>query len=496
MSLSNTEANSGTSPSRSGGSSIRLPPISFLSRTNENETGIPAIGLSIGQRPFENQQPQSQQRDSEAPNLQRSAGPGAFANDNNEDAKRMKLPTPHVLGLYPGQSGSSSAHTEENNQFQLSNPPPDGQKTTQVQQENDLADSAANDESYQLQHHLNHHHNGSKKYSRQYQHHHYPHLHLHKSQSEDDNTGEKRVSKTQIEGPIKKVRGLSILNKEALQRILREVYPQRHHLGTIIYNPTTSWETLQIEQLHGLQEHDKQRLLEIRGSYLERTKETFFLEEVSYIPVLPPLSETYINCFLEVKIPYRFIKSFVEDFTAGRIQRRRELWGGLSGIYTDDSDLLSVLCHLGLFDDNLDLTESNSAWTKEDLVRPLKVHHDEEGVELLDLSVTLLLLPTLKEYHGFHRNGLNSRSWVGDSPHDGLSFSVFNVKWETYVTSTGDRNLSKLAQKENLLDRLVEQKLIQEGQGWKFDCKYFKDLQEKYKKHELPKEVDEASNGA
>lgn len=229
---------------------------------------------------------------------------------------------------------------------------------------------------------------------------------------------------------------------------------------------------------------------------MDRVKELYTAEPVAYIPVLPPLSEAYINSFVEVKIPYRFVKEFVLQFTAGKVQRKRELWGGTAGIYTDDSDLLSVLCHLGLFDDNLDLSETNTSWKKQDLVRPLRVQQDVDGVELLDLSVTILLLPTLKKYRGLYRNGLNSRTWDGISPHDGLSYSVYNVKWETYEISASERNLLKLTQKENLSDSIAERTIVQNGQGWQFNYKYYRELQAKYKQEESVKEETKVQNGA
>lgn len=426
MSAANPDANASTNLPGSTASSIRLPPITFLSRNNENNS--PAIVLPIGQA-FENRQPQSLLRDSKTPSLQRATGSSAFADEEGND--KVRLPTPQVLGIYSGLLQ------------------PDASPDT-----NRLQSTASDAEQVE---------NGLQK----------------SSQTTDQENGGKRPA-DQMDGTTKKLKGTVTIGKDSLHKFLAEVYPKRHHLGTIIYNPTTTWETLQVEQLHGMQEHDRERLLDIQRGFIERRKERFSAEQIAYIPVLPPLGEAYINSFLEVKIPYRFIKEFVNDFTAGKIQKRRELWGGQGGIYTDDSDVLSVLCHLGLFEDNLDLSETNSQWKTEDLVRPLRIDHDDEGVELLDLSVTLLLLPTLHEYHGFCRNGLNSRSWTG-SLHDGLSFAVFSVKWESYVVSTSERNLSKLAQLENLQDRIAEQELLLDGRGWRFDYKYFRTLQQKYK---------------
>lgn len=278
----------------------------------------------------------------------------------------------------------------------------------------------------------------------------------------------------------KRPKGKPQMDKSGLETLCSEVFPQRHHLGTIIYNPTTTWESLQVEQLHGLQEHDKQRLLQIKADYADRAAERFSDEREAYIPVIPPLTTAYINSFLEVKIPYKFIKKFINGMSA--FQNRRELWGGVGGLYSDDSDLLSVLSHLGLFEDKLDLTDFNPDWKPSDVVRPLKAQVDEDGVVLLDLSVTLLMMPTLEKYHGFYRNGINSRSWLSDSIHDGLSYGVYAVKWETYLNSMSERSLSKLAQREFVLDKDAEEQLLKEKNGWLFDYKYYKQLKDKIAK--------------
>lgn len=411
-----------------------------------------------------------------------------------EEPQKVKLPAPHVLKLYPGQSVQ-----------QIQSPTQAQSVPTQPGQSQNEMGSLTRTEvqpstSDQGLHHHHHHHHGSSKHKH---HHHHHHHHHHKAppnsnnQSDTTHEGEGAVvqPETRIEGPAKKQKTAAIDTKEALKALVGSLTNKRAHLGTVIYNPTTTWESLQIEQLHGLDAHDRQRLLDIREGFVTRVKEAFSAESVAYIPVLPPLTDLYTNNFVDVKIPYRFVKSFILQFTAGRIQKKRELWGGLGGIYTDDSDILSVLCHLGLFDDKLDLTDTNSSWTKADLVRPMSVQQDEDNVDLLDLSVTLLLLPTLKKYQGFFKNGINSRTWDNVSPHDGLSFAVYNVKWETYENSTGDRNLHKIAQRENLSDLLEEQKFIETDHGWQFDYKYFKQLQEKYKAEANGENLAQVQNG-
>ena len=270
----------------------------------------------------------------------------------------------------------------------------------------------------------------------------------------------------------KKRKGHPTLDKTQLDQLMRSLYPVRKHLGTIVYNPTTIWQTLQFEQLHGIPEHDKNRLRSIRDSYIARRAELFSAEEQKYIPVIPPLTEACINSYLEKKIPYRFIKAFIEEFTVGAVSKKRRLWGGAGGLYTDDSDILYVLCHLGLFDDTLDLTDCNPDWTPHDVIKPLRILKDSDDVDLLDLSVTLLMYPALTAYHGFCKNGIKSRSWTRGLRHDGLSYGVYQVKWESCALSMHERSIFKSAAQELEQDRLYHAQIRATKGGWVFDQKF------------------------
>lgn len=345
--------------------------------------------------------------------------------------------------------------------------------------ETDVKTAEDGNSTEQQSNHRGHHHNN-------YHHHHHHHHHRHHANNaqadgkdeehteRDDKKSENALVISESSEPASKRRDIRPkVNMTNIHPIIQELYPHRKHLGTIVYNPTTTWSTLQIDQLHGLSEHDLQRLVDIRDSYNERLKEPFAAAEECYIPVIPFLTDAYINCLLEVKIPYRFIKQFIEEFTLGKTQKKRELWGGASGIYTDDSDILAVLCHLGLFDDALDLTPNNSDWRPTDVVKPLRVATDSNGVQLLDLSVTLLMLPALRQYDGFYSNGINSRTWNADNVHDGLSICVYSVKWETMQASVADRNVQKRSLLELEAEKENRKRVIESGGGWKFNRKFY-----------------------
>ncbi|PVH13778.1 uncharacterized protein CXQ87_001896 [Candidozyma duobushaemuli] len=229
-----------------------------------------------------------------------------------------------------------------------------------------------------------------------------------------------------------------VLDKGPLEELLRDVFPKRRHIGSIIYNPTTTWETLQFENLQ-IDEHDKQHLRDIQQKYVERYGERYRSVDPEYIPTLPPLTEAAINCFVEIKIPYKFIKEFLENCNSEKVQRKRELWGGAGGIYTDDSDILAVLKHLGVFDNNADLSDTNPKWTKSEVIKPIVVHKDGDGVDLLDISVTLLILPTLKQYYGYYKNGMISSK--SSSPQ--LSSSPSKLRTPPALSKTPSANPSR-----------------------------------------------------
>lgn len=186
-----------------------------------------------------------------------------------------------------------------------------------------------------------------------------------------------------------------------------------------------------------------------------------------------------------MKIPYRFIKAFQKKLDDGQIISKRELWGGKYGIYTDDSDILNVLTHLGFFTNNLDLKEWNPKWEPSDVIFP-NINKEEEIKG--DLSVTVLLLPGLDKYESVFKNGINSRNWKKVNKHNGLSIAVFNVKWEIEGAYLRDKSFFKRYQTEILYDSKYLKQQLANKQGWKFDVNYFKELRQKYSNIESEKQ--------
>ncbi|CAD1808838.1 Histone deacetylation protein Rxt3 family protein [Candida parapsilosis] len=302
------------------------------------------------------------------------------------------------------------------------------------------------------------------------------------------------------------------LNIEPIELIIKELFPHRRFLGTIIYNPTTTWETLQTRTLYGLKPSLISRFDEIKKAYKQQMKINRL--PTRYIPVVPPLPQEYINSVIDVKIPFRYIVEFKQDFYNEIVSR--ELWGGASGVYTDDSDILQVLLHMGFFNDSIDLSTWNKKWEKRDILRPINLlnqsvkdsnspeNNNENGNKTDshrqltattpqpidqdiygDLSVQILLLPSLPSYYGFFANGINSRSWnltqSTNSQHTGLSFAVYNVKWEERGSYLHERILMHGVEFENEVDYELNHESMRAKGGWQFDYDAYKKIKESIK---------------
>ncbi len=227
-------------------------------------------------------------------------------------------------------------------------------------------------------------------------------------------------------------------NRAALTAQLVAYFPDRRHLGTLVYNPTTTWLTLQFERLVGLKALHLQYFKELQQRYLDKLQDPAFVAPTRHIPWLPPLPVEYCNSLIEVKVPHRFLR---DRGAYGATQR--QLWGGAGGIYTDDSDLLAVLQHLGALDGAADLSAWNDGWRREAV--------PTDG----DLAVTLLVLPPLEEYRGDYAHGVHPRAWThARRAHNGLSFAVYDIRRQPLNAFLADPHLYKAALRERLTDRV------------------------------------------
>ncbi|CAG8593165.1 8029_t:CDS:2 [Acaulospora morrowiae] len=115
--------------------------------------------------------------------------------------------------------------------------------------------------------------------------------------------------------------------------------------------------------------------------------------------ILPPL-EFHENGLLEIWIPSKHLTW--ENMKV----RNRFLWG--TDVYTDDSDIVAVLIHTGLY--NPLPPPPKSKWS---------LNHPDH-----DLCVTIRVLPKLVQYTATTRNKYQSRSWGN---HHGVSYKIEKV---------------------------------------------------------------------
>lgn len=379
----------------------------------------------------------------------------------------------------------------------------------------------------------NHHHHHHHVHPSHHHHHHHHHHHVIDNPSGQQQQQRQLKSKSDVSTDkannsittilaTPSVRSKPQLNIKPIESIVEKLFPDRRFIGSIVYNPTTTWETLQTRSLYGLKPTLISRFDEIKKAYKQQLKANNL--STQYIPMIPPLPQEYINSIIEVKIPFRYIVEFKQDYSNELVSR--ELWGGASGVYTDDSDILQVLLHMGFFNDSIDLSVWNKKWTKKDILKPINVLHQtskevsnqgssksESTIERAeqqiqenpensvkdettpiqsvdqdvfgDLSVQILLLPSLPSYHGFFANGINSRSWnlsqSANNQHSGLSYVVYNIKWEERGSFLQDKSLLRGVEVENEVDYELNHELMREKGGWNFDYDTYNRIKESYK---------------
>lgn len=175
------------------------------------------------------------------------------------------------------------------------------------------------------------------------------------------------------------------------------------------------------------------------------------LKMVEYGGLLPRL-EAHINSTVEVRVPAHVVRVDADGV------KKRAVWG--TDVYTDDSDVVAMLVHLGLVGENEEdgrrvvrvqcvgtrhenavvgnSTGEASANPESETVKIELSREDREaklnkegqievveGGSRVSIRVTLLVLPRLERYTGSYRHGINSRSWL--TRHDGVSIAVLGV---------------------------------------------------------------------
>ncbi|ORZ15139.1 histone deacetylation protein Rxt3-domain-containing protein [Absidia repens] len=171
---------------------------------------------------------------------------------------------------------------------------------------------------------------------------------------------------------------------------------------------------------------------------IKAKKETnlgFYLYQPSML--LPNLQE-HLNGIVQVRIPARYL-----SYQNPKV-KKRAIWG--TGIYTDDSDVVSMAIHSGKFipehhDPELESNdpflmavagksmESIRAATRKQAMSPktyLLGRNGDDTIPEYDIKVTLRVLPKLQDYTSTIQHRIKSRQWGGN--HDGVSFYVEKVE--------------------------------------------------------------------
>ncbi|KAF8454610.1 histone deacetylation protein Rxt3-domain-containing protein [Terfezia claveryi] len=209
----------------------------------------------------------------------------------------------------------------------------------------------------------------------------------------------------------------------------------RYHLGSMVYNPSGNSNALN--------------------------------KGYSTTHSMLPRFEGRENCIFQIRIPRRYLY----ERERAEICKRRCLWG--SDVYTDDSDVLAVLVHMGNIppvlpngiDPELVLApqpglmedkdkefgrkgyraaatgKGKSVVNGSNIAVPPTASTDRingalpAGTKSIpsgylninkDIIVDILILPPLEKYSSTVRNAIKSRSWT--KQHDGMSYKVYDVK--------------------------------------------------------------------
>ncbi|CAL9732063.1 transcriptional regulatory protein Rxt3p [Monosporozyma unispora] len=150
----------------------------------------------------------------------------------------------------------------------------------------------------------------------------------------------------------------------------------------------------------------------------EHCENKFELILEDFPPFLPDLNHNLINKIITVYIPNEIISQYLKDPLSNKRWVNNEIWG--SDIYTDDSDIILVLKHMGVFQKVITID-----CICEDAVM------GQWNIENSDIIVKLLILDTLQSYQGSKRNGIRTRDWLGPQLHDGLSYGIYSIEFKT-----------------------------------------------------------------
>lgn len=217
---------------------------------------------------------------------------------------------------------------------------------------------------------------------------------------------------------------------------------------------------------------------------------------------LPRAWQSYENCTADILVHPQFLS----DCWLARVRARHALWG--TDVYTDDSDLLAVLMHVGLVADEalleellLSLPEGQTAARQDPwkavgssgILRRRVGEERKDGVKERrlplpvppghGLRVRVRVLPRLTVYGGVVRHGIRSRSWGTsvkpdgegrtDEPaqkvaaHDGVSFAVEGLVGFRWGMDPGWQKMEEMMKEMVEEEKEEEEKEREKGEGKK-----------------------------
>lgn len=300
-------------------------------------------------------------------------------------------------------------------------------------------------------------------------------------------TPEQAAKKPKLENFVK--RKIVVNNEDVLK--FAHKFP-RKHLGSILYTPYPTLST-------------HRQLSVFQPSEYSTPEPNEGTKEI--LPLLPELRD-YINCILTVRIPsYQ-----INDLQNNKNYINRAIWG--TDIYTDDSDILLILKHNGFLPnidnelENTIETGSTEKRTAGNLSQPQNidqtVNNFRHFVNIIggDIHVDLIILPTLVQYEGIYRNGINSRSWK--TSHDGVSIAIHGVRYGEINSAV--ENINNVDIKKKKIDQVNEMRetpveILENDGKWKLNYEAWKKIKlqielEKTKKSEQKEKSKETSEQA
>ncbi|KAF2497846.1 Rxt3-domain-containing protein [Lophium mytilinum] len=173
---------------------------------------------------------------------------------------------------------------------------------------------------------------------------------------------------------------------------------------------------------------------------------------------LPDWDFNPVNCTYTIRVPHQYLRPRERS----QIVTQRHLWG--AAVYTSNSDPIAAAMHSGWL-----RGEWNDSVNVESLDPRLSDPNDPSDAEdtlekkpkapvvpppEMSLHITLLILPTLKEYFAMTEYGISSRQKLG---YDGWSFTIHKMQWveEGYGVRGQERGAAALKKRLDASNALM-----------------------------------------